>query len=747
MLVLRRIEIENFVCFDKIVVEPSTDTEHPLTIIRAENGSGKTTFLRAIRWGIYGEEGLPGDVSSRFPIHPAWWHPDAKGIDTRVSILFEADGSSRHYMDSEKDTSLYQLIRQVKTIGINTAKEDETDFRRVVEQPPILMVEEFDGNWNKHEKGVNVVVEELLPSGLKDFFVMDTDEATDFVGGSENKTIPRQQVQSKTTAAITSLLGIDVFESARERVEKISRNFGKKATKAIGDQSLIDRQRELDAARDKKADLESKIENEMEREAELTDSLERVKGHLDLELQISGSYEDLRKRLKVNEKFLDDSIKARSNCAAQVADALEATDLLASLSAAAISETYDILKPLHDEGKIPAAHLPFVKGLMESGRCVCGQILRSDNKPGQTVQQRIDKTAAEAERANFLHHLHDTVCSLKLSAETSSWNERRNANTSNLARLDSEISELKNERKEIDAKLDRVEDINIQLLKDEQTSVQEQLNTCAVNLRLYRTQIPQLDKQIDSLVKAIHQRQKKERVAVDYRASEETAKFVVDILHSAYSSIEDKQVDELSNRVGRLFHQIAANVTDEDYTDLQPTKATLRMITQVGVRSVEGSTGKFEIFALNSRNRSMSPMEINGASRRVMALSFVLALCIESQTRAPLIADSLLNFMSGAVRRNTLQSTAEHSNQPILLLTGSDLEAQSEVDTVARYAGATYTLTGQWDAIDAGSGGDVVNWTQKRQVSLLCECGPRQYCEICERTGQAGTPGWIKRTN
>ena len=141
----------------------------------------------------------------------------------------------------------------------------------------------------------------------------------------------------------------------------------------------------------------------------------------------------------------------------------------------------------------------------------------------------------------------------------------------------------------------------------------------------------------------------------------------------------------------------------------------------------------------------MPPIEINGASRRVLALSFVLALCAESRTYAPLIADSLLNFMSGTVRRNTLRITSEKSRQPILLLTGSDLESSSEVETVNRHAGATYALTGQWDAIDAGGGGDVVHWSEQRQVALLCSCGPREYCDTCQREGQAGAPGWSRR--
>ena len=99
--------------------------------------------------------------------------------------------------------------------------------------------------------------------------------------------------------------------------------------------------------------------------------------------------------------------------------------------------------------------------------------------------------------------------------------------------------------------------------------------------------------------------------------------------------------------------------------------------------------------------------------------------------------------MSGSVRTNTLRITAETASQPILLLTGSDLESQNEVDLVSRYAGATYTLTGQWQYI--GHGGDVVNQTDERQVSLLCECAPREFCSVCERQGQAENPAWTLR--
>ena len=103
-------------------------------------------------------------------------------------------------------------------------------------------------------------------------------------------------------------------------------------------------------------------------------------------------------------------------------------------------------------------------------------------------------------------------------------------------------------------------------------------------------------------------------------------------------------------RMNRLFAQMAANVSDDDFNGLQRNKATLKMIAEVGVRPVAGKPDNYEIYALNSRGRAMPPIEINGASRRVLALSFVIALCLESKAGAPLIADSLLNSMSGAVR-------------------------------------------------------------------------------------------------
>ena len=743
MLRFRRIEIMNFVCFDDIIVEPSCDPERSLTVLRAENGSGKTTFLRAVRWGMYGENGLQGE-SARYSLHPAWWQPDDEGIKTRVTLEFETDGSTRYTTEGNLITTVYRLVRSVTTVGKPAARDNEPDFRRI-NQRTQLMLREGDGTWTPHSAGVDVVIEQLMPWDLRDFFVMDADEAADFVGGSENKVMRQQDVIAKTTSAVHSLLGIDVFKDASQRVAGLARAFGAQATEAIGDADLNALQVDLDQLRSEAAELSKNISDQRAQQTELEDRLRQRRDDLETELKEVGAADELRTRLAENRRQFDRVTKQRKICLGLLAGELESADLLASLASSEIKAAYERLQPLYESGHIPLKHLNFVRDLLESGVCVCGQSLAEDGVHRRQVQDRIVESSQQEARANYLGQLHDATKSLMGHADAISWDDRSSRYAGDLAELDKELSELGLDKRDIDKKLDSLDEEKIQIIRDELAALETQLSNLNRDLVTDEAALPPLRRQIESLERTIHQRHRNERAAKDKRAAESMAELLVKVLNRAYATIQAEQVEELSKRMNRLFVQMAANVSDDDFDEIQRNKATLKMITEVGLRPVERDPENFEIYALNSRGRPMPPIEINGASRRVLALSFVLALCTESRTYAPLIADSLLNFMSGAVRRNTLRVTAENSSQPILLLTGSDLEALSEAETVAQHAGAIHTLTGQWDAIDAGGGGDVMNWTEQRPVALMCLCGPRQYCDVCERVGQAGSLGWNKR--
>ncbi len=740
MLRIRRIQITNFVCFQDIEIEPSTRRDKPLTVIRAENGSGKTTLLRAIRWGMYGENGLPGNVS-RFSLHPAEWRPDANGIETKVLILFETDGSSRNHLDGAPENSLYELRRSVTTVAKQSGSQDEPDFRRINEEAQLLR-RAPDGSWEPFEAGVRSVIEELLPSNLRDFFVMDADEAADFVGGSENKVIERRAVVGKTSFAVRALLGLKIFEDATERVRKISGDFGRAATKAVGSRELNEQQAELDALRVSADELGKKLESSRSQKADIDDRLTRERGSLEALVGSMGAHEQLVRRQKENEERRKRAENERGTGASELSGELAATELLSSLAAVEVAQVRAVLQPLYDDGSIPVRHLAFVKSLLEKGNCVCGQDLTPGSKYTEHVQHMVEQSVVREERASYLAQVLHAANMLHGQGDGDVWGARCAKLEQAIADLDEEISNLEQAKRDIDGKLRGIDDENVETTRGQIDMLEQNLDKIKRDLVGDEKKLEQDRKRINELEGSIRHRQRRLKEARDLETNQETADALVQILERAYARIRDDQVKELSVEMNDLFAKMAANVVDDE-VEGDRHKVPLRMIAKVGLRALEGTSGEYEIFALNSRDRSMPPTEINGASRRILALSFVLGLCKVSRTSAPFVADSLLNFMSGSVRTNTLRVTAQTASQPILLLTGSDLEAPNEVDLVARYAGATYTLTGQWQ--HRVHGGDVVNETAARQVALICQCGPREFCEVCERQGQAETPGWTRR--
>lgn len=739
MFTIRRIEVENFACFDHLVIEPSIDAERPLTVIRAENGCGKTTLLRAVRWGMYGEPSIPGN-SAHFSLHPADWQPHDDPVHTTVKIEFETDGSSRDDPQENADTTVYELTRSVTTIGQRVSRAEEPDFRRI-DMRTQLTYRARDGSWHPHDAGVDVVVGQLVPWNLRDFFVMDADEAADFVGGSENKVLSRREVTGKTTYAIRALLGLEVFQKASDRVQGLSREFARRATRAVGSDDLNREQEDLDEFRKQEEHLLGAVSKGKRERDEIQSQLDEARDTLESAVGDIGSRDHLQHRLRDN-RARQRELRSRNKVAIeQYAGELQAIDLLSALVGRELEQAKGALQPLYDSDMIPLKHLGFVRNLLRNGVCVCGQDLSDGASHRTHVEEILRQSTGQEERADFLAQVFDAAKGLQDMAE-SDWAQRSVARAQEITIIDDALSATDDDRRDIEAKLEEIRDEHVQITRDKIATLETHIQRINRELTANELALDQKTAAVRELDRRIDQQRKRQRAANDQEACKDTADAVVRVLDRAYATIQAEQVQELSEEMNILFNRMAANVADDSQE--VDRKATLKMIAKVGVRPLDVNADEFELYALNHRGRSMPPTEINGASRRTLALAFVLGLCNVSNARASLIADSLLNFMSGVVRTNTLAVAATCSTQPILLLTGSDLEAQTEVKTIERFAGATYTLTGQWQ--HGTQHGDVVSQADARRVALLCNCGPREYCRICERVGQANMPGWTQRT-
>ena len=60
-MIFKEASFKNFRLLSDVHISFSTDEDKPLTVIRGENGFGKTTLLDALRWAFYGESSLDSD--------------------------------------------------------------------------------------------------------------------------------------------------------------------------------------------------------------------------------------------------------------------------------------------------------------------------------------------------------------------------------------------------------------------------------------------------------------------------------------------------------------------------------------------------------------------------------------------------------------------------------------------------------------------------------------------------------------
>jgi len=104
---LKSARIRNFKLLRDVLLDFSDDRNRPLTVIRAENGSGKTSTLVALRWALYGKDGLDDPMMR---LSPTMW-PDHSPCDVSVHLDFSHTLYNQIAGESVPTTTDYRLVR------------------------------------------------------------------------------------------------------------------------------------------------------------------------------------------------------------------------------------------------------------------------------------------------------------------------------------------------------------------------------------------------------------------------------------------------------------------------------------------------------------------------------------------------------------------------------------------------------------------------------------------------------------
>lgn len=217
----------------------------PVVLIGGMNGRGKTTFLEAVLLALYGANSF-AYTESKFTTYGQYLR----------SYTNRSDGSLYSYVELEfrlkdENDERYLIRREWSAKGLRT--REKISVKKDGESNIFL-----SDNWS-------MFVENILPSGLSNFFFFDGEKIAELAVENTNN-------QMKNS--IKSLLGITVLDMLENDISRIISRASKKA----GNQMQT---RELELLRDKKNHAEIALQVADEKIQDILDSIEDAKKRLE----------------------------------------------------------------------------------------------------------------------------------------------------------------------------------------------------------------------------------------------------------------------------------------------------------------------------------------------------------------------------------------------------------------------------------------------------------------------------------
>lgn len=697
---LIRTRIEKFKLLENVTINFSTDPDKPLTVIRAENGSGKTSILYALLWAFYGMPGLPDSAhglrltSSALPA----------GTPVEISVMVEFE-----HTDDNNITTRYRLLRSVTEAP---QAGDEVDRQR--DRVRLLKI---TAAGEDEIEGADALIGKFIPLRLKDIFFTNGDDVQTFISGN----VSSQQRQARAHLSIRMLLGLDTLGTAKEDLEFVFKKLRAEVSKSGGSDTsnlevvLEETDAALAAERARADKVTEQLTNMTDHKNKWDKELNGLRGFGDLD--------ELNARIEAAERERDLLEDARSRVLGRMRDALRSEAISWTLMGDRLNRGMGLLSDLVDRRVIPGTSVEVLTDRLELKECICGEPLEPGSDHRHHVEQLRDGQRAESERKQRLTGLFHTARQARAAEQARQdqddayadqrlalLSEFTGANDSLVAKA-TELEQLKERRKQIDE--DRVRDLTGKI-----TNVERKIGDARTELGGIQARVQQLDERREVQEQQLREAEKEARVSGDLVVKRDVAKDLAALAAGTLEMLEGDYVRRVSDRMNDLFMDIVGS--DPGF--------------EAGVFEGVHIDENYNIIVDTHDGRTLdTDFELNGASQRALTVSFIWALMEVSGTTAPRIIDTPLGMITGGVKTRMVDRITKPPDanlpdfQVVLLLTRSEIRDIEEL--LDERAGETFTISCSKDYPT-----DLVNsWGIDHPIVLACTCDHHQSCRICAR--------------
>jgi len=679
---LVKARFDGFRLLNGVEIAFSLDPTRNITVIRAANESGKTTMLTALQWCLFGEEALPAGYSPQ-------------SMDLTTGQLSETVGEVVYEVASKGVTRKYRLIRSLtEQVGSPVRSKSSTQLYEMLPTGA------------KEIPNVEAHLAVHMPSDLREVFFTDGDRALSFIEGL------RTDQQRRVKRAIEQLMGLPMLEEAVEHVKKVERDVRAKADAATSNDELKRTRAALEALETTIPELEGRLQTTTDEIANLND----LYGKADRELQealkrgnrdeIAGELRRIQKERAASEKRIRD---AEGRQAGLLSNKAFAREMLGGKLRAAGR----LLDDLRKKGAIPNKTIPILEDRLQHSDCICGESLDEHTPEGARRRRRIGQLIEESRDADALKaKVSDLYFEGRelFSAGAATWISDYTGAFSDRNTEQHTYEELGRAEAELEAKLDKVKDDNVQQAREMRDTYRERLDEKIPLAGRLDQQIRQHREQRVDLEKRFQTLSAREEKGRRFTCELTAARDMRGVVERALEIMKTREVQAVSLKMNEYFLRMIGAHPDN------------ALIQRAEI------TSEFRIAVYGRNERMLDPsMDLNGASRRALTIAFVLALTEVSGVEAPNVIDTPLGMMSGFVKTEVVRVASDASAQLILFLTHDEING-CEAILDAR-AGEVTTITNplHFPRILKNDPGTTA------AQALQCGCDHRSVCSVCDR--------------
>jgi DNA sulfur modification protein DndD len=693
--------VRNFKLLEDLEVNFSSDASRPLTVIRAENASGKTSLLGALQWGLWGERALDARGVRLSSVH---W-PTSEPCEIAVEIAFSHTSHMLVGQQQVTNTRRYRLRRSVTEAVVDGKSQRSAET--------VSLMEVTDSGFAP-VNSPEAELEKILSIDLRGVFFTDGDRAMNFISSQLTRTDKRSQVRD----AIKALLEIGVIEDAIKHV-KAALARKRQETGDLGGANVAHQAEEVNLLTARKDALEEKKREAVAAAIDLGAQLEAAQRALEEALQ-RGNYEDLVRSSQ--------GIKERKAGAEQMLTKLSrehqtlfsSRALTWSLVEPVLRDGLRVLNGLHDRGIIPAAAIGVLQDRLAMELCICGEPLLAGTRARKAVEDEIERQrASDANKQRLTRLFHYAQADAgEHDVDLGGWPAKLDNVIGNRVGFSKIVREAEQDLEVVEKQIAAVNLADVEekrqlrkALASALAQQQEQQTRSELELAGVEARLAEAEQQHAEAMKRDDRLRRAQSQLV-------AAQDILGVLGGVMEELQGDYLERVSRRMDALFRSMIA--ADADLPE------DLQLITGASI------TPEYDIVVHTVGNQTLDPdHELNGASQRALTFAFIWALTEVSDTVAPRVIDTPLGMMSGYVKRSVLNhiselvSDGQPDRQVVLFLTRSEI-AQVE-DLLDARAGIIFTLT------NTAAGDLSVPSDDEHPRIVRCECNHRQVCRICSR--------------